>query len=96
MGVFTSFSEAQKIYDILIEYGLIGRKIYFDDISFSTDMESKMKDIEWILLPAHHYTYMSSIVCVDGKEYKITDISPIAVTLIYLTLQKYKREFDKI
>lgn len=95
MGVFTSFAEQKKIYDILMEYDLVGRKVYFDDISFTTDMESKMKDIEWILLPSYHYTYMSTIVSIDGKEYKIDEISPIAITLIYLKLQKYEREYNQ-
>ena len=89
-----TFTEQKKIYDILTRNDLTGSKVYFDDISFATDMESKMKDIEWVLLPSNHYTYMNTIVSIDGEEYKIGDISPIAITLIYLKLQKYEREYN--
>lgn len=88
-------TELKSIFDTLVKYDLIGSKVYFDDISFATDMESKMKDIEWVLLPSNHYTYMSTIVSIDGEEYKIGDISPIAITLIYLKLKEYEREYNK-
>jgi len=88
------YLEQSKIYDILVRNELLDRKIYFDDVSFSTDMESKMKDLEYVYLPSNHYTYMGIIVSIDGKEYKIGDISPIAVTLIYLKLQEYEREYN--
>jgi len=106
MGIFDKFifgkAESEAIIKMVSEQGLIGRKIYFNNLKYSTysglDKNGENiyieKEIEYVIVN-NTWDTDGIIYSVDGFEGNKRDVDLQVVTMVYYKLQDYVREFEE-
>ncbi len=107
MGIFdalTGRKESLAIIDLVKEQGMVGRKIYFDDNFFYHGYDGEIdkygenvynkKYIEWVLIEKSYYGDSDCIIySIDGKEFTSRKVDRQVITMVYLKIQDYVKEF---
>lgn len=88
--------ETQLIIDIISEYDLVGKKVYFEDLSYFTHEKDEYvnKGIEWVLVE-NTFSMDSVYYGIDGESVSNRVVDIQVISLVYLKLQKYVREFEE-
>ena len=93
MGIFSGIKEALVVLDIIKNNGLVGEKIHFDDNVKYTDERGEIHQVEYVIQKDYFSSYISLMVCVNGEEKKMMHSLMPIVTLVYLKMQEYERNF---
>ena len=78
----------------MVKYDL--EKVYID-VEYYPEPDGEPSVIEWIRLPKESWNqvYTAIEVCVDGHTFRLFNVLYPIITLIYLKIQSYEREYNK-
>ena len=108
MGIFDKYilgrEESEAIIKMVKEQDMVGRKIYFDNL-FYYGFDGKVdkngenvypkKDIEWVLVQKSYHGDTDCIVySIDGHQLNNRIVDRQVISMVYLKLQDYVREFE--
>jgi len=107
MGIFdalTGRKESLAIIDLVKEVGMVDKKIYFDNNFFYHGYDGEIdkygenvynkKDIEWVLVKNSYEGDTDCIIySVEGEEVVNRKVDRQVITMVYLKLQEYVKEF---
>ncbi len=107
MGVFDKLytkPESESIIKMVSEQGLFGKKIYFDDLffhSYDGEVDKKgepiynKRQIEYVLVYESFEGNTDNILySIDGKVRYTHTVNRQVITIVYLKLQDYVRDFE--
>ena len=107
MGIFDKLNtrpESLAIIEMVKEQDMVGRKIYFDNLFYygyngEVDKNGEnvypKKDIEWVLVQPSYQGDTDCIVYgVDGEQLNTRIVDRQVISMVYLKLQEYVREFE--
>lgn len=98
MGILQSFSELKNIKELLNDNHLRGYDINFDDNTFYVNEKDEKVSLISVRLECFSWTDELTFKIEMGNEIfecKENSIPRPLITLAYLKLQKYKREFNQ-
>jgi len=104
MGVF-EIIESEAIINIVEEQDLYDKRIYFDEDFFYYAYEGTVdkngeneyikRNIEYVIVSDSYIGDTDNIVyCIDGVEKNTRVVDRQVITMVYLKLQDYVREFE--
>ena len=95
--------ESLAIIKMVEEQGLFERKIYFNDFFYYTDggIDKKgenvyiKKDIEYVIVhESYHGNTDNIFYSIDGTEEGTRSVDRQVISMVYLKLQEYIKEFE--
>lgn len=96
--------ESEAIIKIVSEQGLFGKKIYFDNLfyhSYDGELDKSgepiynKREIEYVLVYESFKGNTDNILySVDGKILNTNNVNRQVISIVYLKLQDYVREFE--
>lgn len=96
--------ESEAIIKIVSDHGLFERKIYFDDLfyhSYDGEVDKKgepiynKRQIEYVLVYESFKGNTDNILySIDGKVRNTNTVNRQVISIVYLKLQDYVREFE--
>lgn len=108
MGIFDILNtkpESEAIIKMVSEQGSYGKKIYFDDLfyhSYDGEVDKKgepiynKRQIEYVLVYESFEGDTGNVLySVDGVIRNTNTVNRQVITIVYLKLQDYVREFEK-
>lgn len=109
MGVLDNLingkKESEAIINMVSEQGLFGKRIYFDENFFYYAYENERhrngeikyvkRNIEYVIVHKSHVGDTDNIsYSIDGVEKSTRSIDRQVISMVYLKLQDYVREFE--
>lgn len=90
MGVLNGFREESVIKQIIERNNLYGKKIYFDESSYYIDEEGTKFTLDFLV---QNGSYSDAMLCVNGSLRRFREYSLPIITIAYLKIEKYERDF---
>lgn len=90
MSIINGFKEESAIKQIIQENNLYGSKIYFDESCSYKDEDGKEFALEFLVQSSN---YTDVLLSVNGGLRRLREYSLPIITIAYLKMKKYERDF---